>query len=141
MITTLLIAMAALQPSAWTWTLYEGDGPVVLAEEIPDTPRLRNTLECEPGSGVARVTLYRQDARGGFVTLVAQDATTQSEAETVSGGATPGVMAPVRLDHPVFAAFRARGSITMRGAGGSWTLDMPLAELPKLRRFAELCAG
>ena len=44
--------------AGWTWTLYSGDGPLVLANEIPDTPRLRATFECAPGSSIVRLTLY-----------------------------------------------------------------------------------
>ncbi|HWW12752.1 MAG TPA: hypothetical protein VN018_09555, partial [Brevundimonas sp.] len=50
-------AAAAPSEAAWTWTLYS-DTPVVLANEVPDTANLRTTLECDPGSSVARLTLY-----------------------------------------------------------------------------------
>ena len=64
-------AAPAASTEAWTWTLYQGDGPTVLANEIPDTPRLKSTLECANGTGVARVTLYNSALAAGFATLTA----------------------------------------------------------------------
>ena len=93
----------------WTWTLYADADPVVLAHEIPDTPRLKTTLECARGSGVVEVTLYREPAAlaqgdagaPGFVTLSARGAAATSEltarAERLSFS--------MRTDHPVFAGF------------------------------------
>ena len=49
----LLIQQVAPATPAWTWTLYD-DNPLVLANEVPDTARLRSTFECEPGSSVVR---------------------------------------------------------------------------------------
>jgi hypothetical protein len=135
------LAMLAQPEGAWSWTLYVDSGSVVLAEEIADTEHLRNTLECQVGSGMARLTLYRDDAAAGFVTLTSGSASAQGQAEVAQGGADPGVATAIAVDHPVFAAFRASGSMTLRTGALSWTLEAPQAELPKLRRFAELCAG
>ena len=53
------LAMQTPPPeAAWTWTLYAEAAPVVLANEVPDTASLRTTLECDPGSSIARVTVY-----------------------------------------------------------------------------------
>ena len=54
----LLAAQAAPPEAAWTWTLYADEARVALAHEVPDTANLRFTLECDPASGVARVTFY-----------------------------------------------------------------------------------
>ncbi|QLQ12076.1 MAG: hypothetical protein HZY74_00570 [Brevundimonas sp.] len=53
----LLLPQQGVGPT-WTWTLYESDG-LTLAQEVPDTDRLSVTLECDPGSHVATLTLYQ----------------------------------------------------------------------------------
>ena len=55
--------------TAWTWTLYENTGTVVLAHEVPDTAQLRATLECEPGSGAVEVVLYEFGTVAEFARL------------------------------------------------------------------------
>ena len=76
MTTWLIMAVIALaQPverGGWTWSLYGGDegGTVVLANEIPDTPQLRATLECDPGSGAARISVFdAEGAASGYVSI------------------------------------------------------------------------
>lgn len=143
--TVLLAALAVLTmqgrpaPSqAWTWALYEGDS-ITLANEIPDTPRLRATFECDPGSSVAKMTLY-----GGAPSAngIAQVSAGQSNATVaVSVGARGAGVLTVRTDHPVFAAFTASGQLSVRASETGVTVVVEPDHLAKLRRFAELCAG
>ncbi|MDP2117900.1 MAG: hypothetical protein Q8J71_10945, partial [Brevundimonas sp.] len=74
--------------SAWTWTLYADAEPVVLAHEIPDTANLRTTLECDPGSSVARLTLYGGPGLTGLARVTAGEASAVAEAATGRAGAT-----------------------------------------------------
>lgn len=135
----LLQATAAPAGGAgWTWSLYEGDGPLVLANEIPDTPNLRTTLECTPGSGAVELTLYGPVVGPGFVSVTAGDASTASEARSGRGRS---IALMLRVDHPVFIAFAADGDLQVRAGGSSAQVAVPSAHLPKLRRFADLCAG
>lgn len=143
MILAAMIAALSLQgrttaAPAWTWALYEGD-TLTLANEIPDTPRLRTTFECEPGSSVAKLTLY-----GGAPSAngMAQVSAGQSNATVaVSDGARGSGVLAVRTDHPVFAAFTSSGQLTVRAADVGVTVVVEPDHLAKLRRFAELCAG
>src|SRR5690606_29019843 len=84
---------------AWTWSQYEGDGPVVLANDVPDTARLPATLECQPGDGVAQLALYGQAGEGGAATLRSGAASAATQAEV---GRTGRLKAALRVDHPVF---------------------------------------
>lgn len=129
-------ALLAMQPG-WTWTLYEGQGPLVLAHEIPDTPRLRAVLECEPGAGVARLDLYGGGATGGVATVASGDAAAQTE----SVGVADHRSLAVRSDHPVFGQFVLTGRLSVTVAGRSQIVEVEPAHLAKLRRFAELCGG
>lgn len=145
MILTTVMALAAVQPAEprWTWSLYADADPVVLAEEIPDTPRLRTTLECERGSGVVEVTLYRDTpvvAEGdagtpGFVTVSARGAAATSEL-TARG---ERLSFSVRTDHPVFAGFAAEGRLSVEGLGEPQSVRLGAAAQPGLRRFVTLC--
>lgn len=121
----------------WTWTLYSGDGPLVLANEIPDTPRLRTTLECAPGSSIVRLAFH--DARGadGFAVVRSGAASAEVEARARRGR----LEAVLRADHPVFAAFLASGRLTLTLGEQAEAIEIDRANLPKLRRFAELCTG
>lgn len=129
---------APAQNDAWTWTLYEGEGPLVLANEIPDTPRLRSTLECDPGSGVARLSIYDVQAPAGFATARSGQATGTVEVANGRGGR---LQTALRTDHPVFAAFLAGGKLDLAWADGSRSVEVARIALPRLRRFAELCSG
>jgi len=124
--------------SAWTWTLYADAEPVVLAHEIPDTANLRTTLECDPGSSVARLTLYGGPALTGLARVTAGEASAVAEAATGRAGAT---RLAIRTDHPVFAAFAAAGRITINVGDQRRPMEVPTVHLAKLRRFAELCSG
>jgi hypothetical protein len=130
-------AQTAGSAPAWTWTLYEGEGPLVLANEVPDTPQLRTTLECEPGSGVARVSLYDVEASAGFAIARAGQATAAVEVRSARGR----LQTALRTDHPVFAAFSASGQLMFQFADSEHAVEVGRAALPRLRRFAELCSG
>lgn len=135
-----LAALTAQTPpeSAWTWTLYADEAPVVLANEVPDTANLRFTVECEPGSGVARVTLYGGATGTGMARVTAGEASAVAEAETERAG---GLKLALRADHPVFAAFAADGRLSVAVAEQRRSVEVPRAHLAKLRRFTELCSG
>jgi hypothetical protein len=75
-----MLMMVATLQGGWTWTLYGGEGPLVLANEVPDTPQLRTVLECEPGSGIARVDLYGDGLSAGFATVTSGMATATATA-------------------------------------------------------------
>lgn len=129
---------APRRPSeGWTWTLYSGDGPLVLANEIPDTPRLRTTLECTPGSSIARLTLHQATGADGFATVRSGAATAEVEARARRGR----LETALRADHPVFAAFLASGRLTLAMGDQTSVVSLERGDLPKLRRFAELCTG
>lgn len=132
-----IIAVTAALQGGWTWTLYEGDGPLVLAYEVPDTAQLRTTFQCAPGSGVAHVDLYGRPGGSGFATLTSGDAS--ATAETTRIGDRQSVA--LRTDHPVFGAFMVNGALDVAVGDRHQTVDVPATHLGKLRRFAELCAG
>lgn len=132
-----LAAQVAQPPAAWTWTLYADTAPVVLANEIPDTASLRITLECEPGSSVARVTLYGA-ALTGMARITAGDAVAMAEAAAGRGEST---RLSLRTDHPAFAAFAADGEMKVIVADHRRPVEVPPVHLAKLRRFTELCSG
>lgn len=132
-----LSAQNAPADAAWTWTLYE-DAPVVLANEVPDTANLRATLECDPGSSVARLTLYGGDAVSGVARLTAGESSAVGEAIAGRGG---GLKVALRTDHPTFTAFGASGRLAVAVGEARRVVEVPAAHLAKLRRFAELCSG
>ena len=131
-------ATAAPSEAAWTWTLYGDDTPLVLANEVPDTANLRTTLECDPGTSIARLTLYGGEAGAGMARVTAGEAAAVAEAEAARGG---GLKLALRTDHPVFAAFGASGRLAVAVGEQRRTVEVPTAHLAKLRRFAELCSG
>lgn len=133
-----LAVQTAPPEAAWTWTLYADTQPVVLANEIPDTARLRTTLECDPGTSVARLTVYGGAALTGMARITAGEASAVSEAAAARAGAT---RLAVRTDHPVFAAFTVDGRLAVVAGDQRRTVEVPSAHLAKLRRFAELCSG
>lgn len=132
-----LVAQTVPPESAWTWTLYADTRPVVLANEVPDTASLRVTLECDPGSSVARVTLYVA-ALSGMARVTAGEAVAVAEAEAARGG---GTRLTLRTDHPAFAAFAADGRMTFIVGEARRPVEVPGPHLAKLRRFSELCSG
>ena len=124
--------------SAWTWTLYSEAARVVLANEVPDTANLRATLECDPGTGVARLTLYGGAPLTGLARVSAGGSTGVAEAEAGRGDAS---RLSLRTDHPAFAAFGVDGELSVAAGDQRRTVQVPAAHLAKLRRFAELCSG
>ncbi|WAC59196.1 hypothetical protein [Brevundimonas sp. SL130] len=129
--------------SAWTWTLYEGEGPMVLANELPDTPALKATLQCAPGSGVVDLALYdgggrRLQVQPGFARLTSGEVTTTSEVRAGRGGR---VETTVRTDHPLFAAFVRSGDMALMTGDQTLAVKVDRPHLAKLRRFADRCAG
>jgi hypothetical protein len=123
--------------AAWTWTLYE-DAPLVLANEVPDTPNLRTTLECDAGSSVAVMTLYGEGSASGMARISAGAATAVSEAQAGRAGS---VKLTLRTDHPTFAAFAADGRLGIAMGEQRRAVEIQPAHLAKLRRFAELCSA
>lgn len=133
-----ILSQATPPEPAWTWTLYADDAPVVLANEVPDTPNLRVTLECDPGSSVARVTLYGSATAGGMARAAAGDASAVTPAESGRDGS---LKLALRADHPVFAAFATDGRMSVTVAEQRRSVEVSRPHLAKLRRFAELCSG
>ena len=103
---------------------------------MPDTDRLSAVLECEPGSGVARVTVFAPSERPAYVTLTSGEASAASERIDAEG-----LAAPLRLDHPVFRAFMETGQMTVTAGEASTPVVLPAADRAKLVRFRALCAG
>lgn len=133
-----LLSGPLAQTTAWTWTLYEGQGPVVLANEVPDTPQLKATLECTPGSGVARVSVYGGPLGAGIATVTSGEGQAQTEAVAGRGGK---LSLAIRTDHPVFGQFVSSGAIAVAVGDQHQDIAVEPAHLAKLRRFADLCSG
>jgi len=141
MIALIVVAALVQTPPAetvWTWTLYADSQPVVLAHEAPDTANLRTTLECDPGSSVAQLTLYGRPALSGMTRITAGDASAVSEAASSRAGASRFA---IRTDHPVFAAFTVDGRMAVSAGDLRRPVEVAPNHLAKLRRFAELCSG
>lgn len=133
-----LSLQAAPTPAeAWTWTLYADSGPLVLANEIPDTPRLRSTLECTPGSSIVRLTLYDAAPAQGIAVITSGAVSANVEIQPRRGR----FQTMLRADHPVFAAFLASGKLDVAVGEQASPVEIDRADLSKLRRFAELCTG
>lgn len=128
------------QAAAWTWTLYEGEGPVVLANEVPDTPQLKATLECTPGSGVARVSVYGGPLGAGIATVTSQGGSAQAQTE-VQAGRGGKLSLALRTDHPIFGQFVASGDLSVVVGDQHQDVEIEAIHLAKLRRFADLCSG
>lgn len=124
--------------TGWTWTLYGDEGPVVLANEIPDTAHLRTVLECEPADRIVQLNFYDGASGQGMARVSAGGATAVTEAQA---GRSGGTRVTVPVDHPAFSAFSADGELTVTIGEQRRTIQMPAAHLAKLRRFAELCAA
>jgi len=122
---------------AWAWALYADNGPLVLANEIPDTPHLRTTLECTPGSSIVRLTLYDAAPAEGIAVVTSGAASANAEVRPRRGQ----LQTMLRADHPVFAAFQANGRLQVTVGEQFSAIEIDRANLSKLRRFAELCTG
>lgn len=132
---------AAIQTApgvGWTWSLYEGEGPMVLANDIPDTASLRATLQCLPGSGAVSVAVYGEDASAGFARITSGGSTATSEARVGRGGK---LETAIPVDHPAFSAFVANGRMTIAVGDDASTITVERPHMAKLRRFADRCAG
>lgn len=122
----------------WVWTLYADGEPIVLAQEIPDTPQLKTTLECEPRSGRVRLSLYdAADMGNGPVVLHSGPQSVASEMQTVRRRLSTSLPA----DHPVFIAFLGNGEMKLVREDMVKTIMVGPQNLPLLRRFAQACAG
>lgn len=122
--------------SPWGWALYDGE-TLVLAEEDAASSRLRHTLECRAGSGLARLTLFEFGAASGFARFAAGGA--QGAVESRSSGGD--VSLTLRIDHPAFVAFARDGAMTIAVAGRERRVEVGRSHLSRLRSFAEQCAG
>lgn len=131
-----LAAPVQTPETGWIWTLYDSHGPVVLAEEIPDTRHLRTTLECEPRSGVARITLYGANFQG-FATIQSAGLSATAETERIRDATRLTLPA----DHPIFTAFASDGDLVLNMGGQARTVSVPRLHLPKVRRFIHLCSA
>lgn len=122
----------------WVWTLYADGDPIVLAQEIPDTPQLKTTLECEPRSGRVRLSLYdAADMGNGPVVLRSGPHSITGEMQTVRRRLSSSLPA----DHPVFMAFVGNGEMKIAREEMVKTISVGPQNLPLLRRFAQACAG
>lgn len=140
----LVLSAFAASPSQtpWTWTLYEGAGPVVLANEVPDTPQLRTTFECTPGSGVARISLYGGPLSAGFASVTSGSGPTAAQAQSQAEAGRDGKLnLALRTDHPVFGQFVSTGGLAVAVGDQHQSVSVEPSHLAKLRRFADLCSG
>lgn len=130
----LLLSLAGQPGDRWVWAFYDSDGDVVLAREVPDTARLSAVLECERGSGVARLTVYGPEARPEFVNVSAGDVSADTERVE-----SDGLAIRLRLDHPLFAAF-GRGE-TLTVSAGEERAFAPAPASSVLNAFRAACRG
>lgn len=112
-----LASTAVSAQAGWTWTLYEGRTSLALANEIPDTDSLAAVLECTPGSGQARVSIFP------------------------SGKRTSPVVGQYKTTDAAFVAFVASGKLSLKTEAGSGEIAMDAPHLPKLARFSQLCGA
>jgi len=125
------------QAQRWIWTLYDDSNPVVLALEIPDTPRLKTTLECESHSSLVRISMYENEALPEGPAII-RAGNHQSPAQIESRGTRR--IATLQVDHPVFNAFQADGRLEISASDQTATISVGSANLSKLNRFARACA-
>ena len=126
------------QTPRWTWTLYDSSDPVVLALEIPDTPVLRTTLECQAGSGQVLISLYDEPRLAeGPAVLEAGSHKAAAEVRHRRDRRTT----VVALDHPVFTAFQTSGQLDITSGDHTATIHVLGARTETLRRFAQACAS
>ena len=131
-------ATALGQARNWVWSLYPDGNLVVLAHEIPDTPELKTTLECEPDSNRVRITLYGpHQMTSGPATLLSGSRSNMGEIIA----RTDSVRAGIPADHPAFVSFTASGALRLEQNGQAMDLTVEQPYLNTLRRFARLCAA
>jgi hypothetical protein len=101
----------------WTWSLYEHDKSVTLANEIPDTDSIGAVFECDKGSGQARLSVYPDGARR------------PEDRFTV----------PVGIRDALFADFLKTGRMVVRSEERIATILLSPDHRRDLQRFAALC--
>jgi len=113
-----LSATAASAQDLWTWTLYENPGALALANEVPDSTKLAAVLECRPGSGAAKVSIFPEGGRSR----------------------TP-IVGEYRTSDADFLGFVRSGKLSLKTDGGSGEIAMDAEHRSKLERFARLCGA
>lgn len=131
-------AQSASQNPNWVWNLYADSNPVVLAQEIPDTPRLKTTLECETGSNRVRIVLYdSHKLTAGAATLRSGNSNAVAEVSP----RTDSILTALPADHPAFVSFTASGALRLEQSSEAMDLVVQQPYLNLLRQFARLCAA
>lgn len=108
----------AAQAGLWTWTLYEDRVSLALANEIPDSTSLAAVLECVPGTGDAKVSVFPAQGRSRTA-VVGQFKTTDAD----------------------FLAFVKTGRLSFRNEQGTGEIFMGPEHRAKLARFSRLCGA
>lgn len=114
---SMAVSLPALAQPGWTWTLYEDRTSLALANEVPDTDSLAAVLECVPGSGQAKVSIYP------------------------SGKRTSPVVGQYKTTDAAFTAFVATGKLSLKTDAGEGQIAMDAPHRPKLERFSQLCGA
>ena len=109
--------IASARPG-WTWTLYEGRTSLALANEIPDTTNLAAVLECTPGSGEAKVSIFPP-----------------------GGSRTTPVVGSYQTTDAAFVAFVRSGKLSLKTEAGTGEIAMDAVHRNKLWRFSRLCGA
>lgn len=126
------------QTRNWVWSLYPDGNPVVLAQEIPDTPDLKTTLECEPKGNRVRITLYGPHRlNSGPASITSGNRSTMGEITVHPDSIQAGLPA----DHPAFVSFTASGALKLVQNGQAIDLTVEQPYLNILRHFARLCVA
>ena len=112
-------ASTAAAQDLWTWTLYEDGGALALANEVPDTSKLAAVLECKPGDGVAKVSVFPNQG----------------------ADRSPPVVGEMKTADAAFVSFVRTGKLSLKTDAGSGEIAMDPAHRAKLERFARLCGA
>ncbi|MBN8551948.1 MAG: hypothetical protein J0L52_03510 [Caulobacterales bacterium] len=131
LVAALVLSLSGQGGASWVWSYYDGDGAVVLAREIPDTPNLSAVLECTPGSGVVHLTMYEPDARPDFVNVTVGEVS--ADVERVAGD---GLSVRLGLDHPILHAFGQGHALTVSAGSQSASVAAPHPRLMSAFRSA-----
>lgn len=130
--TAFAFTLAVQGGAGWVWSLYDRDGGVALAREVPDSSQLSAVFECVPGSGTARLTVYGPVARPDFVNLSAGEVS--ADAETAPG---TDLAVRLQLDHPVLLALERGETLTV--SAGTEVISLPPPAAALLMRFRSVC--